>query len=91
MIFGPLFLIKIVLFIWIAVILLLILGSSYSTFLITGMVGGVSLGAIWTLNRHVVANIAPEAKIGELFGLEGLTEKIRPFGVGYFWLPGNRL
>lgn len=73
--FGPFFLIKIVLLIWIAVILALILSPSYSTFLAVGMIGGASLGAIWTLNRHVVANIAPEEKIGQLFGFEGLTEK----------------
>ena len=73
--FGPFFLIKIVLLIWIAVILALILSPSYTTFLAVGIIGGASLGAIWTLNRHVVAKVAPEEKIGQLFGFEGLTEK----------------
>jgi len=84
---GPIILIKIVLFIWIAIILLLIFAPSFKTFLITGVIGGAALGAIWTLNRHLIAKISPEQKIGEFFGFEGLTEKfsglIGPIIFGY--------
>ena len=39
------------------------------------MLGGAVLGAIWTLNRHMIALIAPERKIAEIFGLQGLSER----------------
>ncbi len=72
---GPVILIRIALLIWIGVILLLIFAPSYSTFLIAGVLGGAVLGAIWTLNRQMVALISPQEKIAEFFGFEGLTEK----------------
>ncbi len=71
---GPITLIRIALLIWIGVILLLIFDPSYSTFLIAGILGGAVLGAIWTLNRQMVALISPKEKIAELFGFQGLTE-----------------
>jgi len=72
---GPINLIKIVLIIWIGVVSILIIIPSYETFLAVGLIGGALLGAIWTLNRHMVANISPQEKIAEFFGFEGLTEK----------------
>jgi UMF1 family MFS transporter len=77
--FRPLRLIKIVLVLWMTVILVLIFSPTYFWFLAMGMLGGALLGAIWTLNRHVVAKISPEEKIGLLFGFEGLTEKFSGF------------
>ncbi len=71
---GPVTLIRIALLIWIGVILLLIFAPSYQTFLIAGILGGAVLGAIWTLNRVMVALISPQGKIAELFGFQGLTE-----------------
>lgn len=73
--FGPIKMIKIALSIWMAVILLLLLLTSYDTFIIAGIFGGAALGAIWTLNRHMIAKISPGEKIAEFFGFEGLTEK----------------
>ncbi len=84
---GPVILIRIALLIWIGVILLLIFAPSYSTFLIAGILGGAVLGAIWTLNRQMVALISPQEKIAELFGFQGLTENfsgvIGPVIFGY--------
>ncbi len=84
---GPVILIRIALLIWIGVILLLISAPSYSTFLIAGILGGAVLGAIWTLNRQMVALISPQEKIAELFGFQGLTENfsgvIGPVIFGY--------
>ncbi len=71
---GPVTLIRIALLIWVGIILLLIFAPSYPTFLIAGILGGAVLGAIWTLNRQMVALISPKEKIAELFGFQGLTE-----------------
>ncbi len=73
--FGPSALIKLALYIWIAVIVYLLFITTYASFLIAGVLGGAVLGAIWTLNRHMIASISPEHKIAEWFGFEGLTSK----------------
>ena len=72
---GPIILIRVALVIWMGVVTLLTILPSYATFLAGGLIGGVALGAIWTLNRHVVAKVSPPEKIAEFFGFEGLTEK----------------
>lgn len=86
--FGPPTLIRPILIIWIGIILWLIFAASYTTFLAAGVLGGTALGAIWTLNRHMIASIGPEEKIAEFFGFEGLTEKfsgaLGPIIFGYF-------
>lgn len=91
--FGPIKMINVALFMWIAIIIFLIFVTSYSTFLIAGMLGGAALGAIWTLNRHMIANISPRQKIAEWFGFEGLTEKfsgvIGPIIFGYLVVTFN--
>ena len=85
--FGPIKLIKLALYIWIATIIYLLFITTYASFLIAGILGGVALGAIWTLNRHMIAAISPEHKIAEWFGFEGLTEKfsgvVGPIVFGY--------
>jgi UMF1 family MFS transporter len=85
--FGPIKPIKLALYIWIAVIVFLLFLTTYTSFLIAGILGGAVLGAIWTLNRHMIAAISPKHKIAEWFGFEGLTEKfsgvIGPVVFGY--------
>lgn len=85
--FGPVKMIKMALYIWISIIVFLLFITSYTSFLIAGILGGAVLGAIWTLNRHMITIISPEHKIAELFGFEGLTEKfsgvIGPVIFGY--------
>lgn len=66
---------NIVLFAWIAVILLLYLKTTFTTFVIVGILGGALLGALWTITRPVLVDLAPEEKLAELFGYQGLTEK----------------
>lgn len=68
-------LIRFLLFAWIGIVLILIIAPSPQTFLAVGLIGGAALGAIWTLNRHMVTLLSPEEKIAEFFGFEGLTEK----------------
>jgi len=72
---GPLNMLPYVLAGWIIITLVLIFVPSYGAFLATGIVGGALLGAVWTLNRHVVALVSPDQKIGEFFGFSGLTER----------------
>ena len=67
--------IRIALVIWIGIIVYLLFLTSYEAFLLSGMLGGAVLGAIWTLNRQMIALISPPHKIAELFGIEGLTAK----------------
>ncbi len=85
--FGSIKMIRVALYVWIAVIIYLLFITTYASFLIAGIFGGAVLGAIWTLNRHMVAAISPEHKIAEWFGIEGLTEKfsgvIGPVVFGY--------
>jgi len=33
------------------------------------------LGGIWTITRPILVELSPKAKIAELFGYQGLTEK----------------
>lgn len=96
--FGPVLMIKKTLYLWIAIIILLLLNISYPVFVVAGILGGAALGAIWTFNRHMIAAISPKEKIAELFGFEGLTEKfsgvIGPvvFGLIVYWAgPGNEV
>lgn len=72
---GPKKTIHVALWIWILVILLLLLSGNITTFLIAGTLGGAALGSVWTANRHMVTNLAPASAYGQVFGIEGLTEK----------------
>lgn len=85
---GPVPVIRSVLLIWVVVVvLLLIVAPSYNIFLWSGCIGGACLGAIWTLNRHMVTRLSSSENIGQFFGFEGLTEKfsglIGPIIFGY--------
>ncbi|MDA2922314.1 MFS transporter [Patescibacteria group bacterium AH-259-L07] len=44
-------------------------------FILGGMAGGAVLGSVWVGNRHMITKLAPERKIAEIFGIEGLTGK----------------
>jgi UMF1 family MFS transporter len=76
-----------VIFLWVVIILLLYFKTTFITFLIVGIFGGALLGAIWTITRPILVDLAPKEKIAELFGYQGLTEKfsgvIGPFLFGY--------
>lgn len=65
----------IVLFLWVAVILMLYIKTIYATFLLTGILGGALLGGIWTATRPILVDLAPKEKVSELLGYQGLTEK----------------
>ena len=65
----------IILFSWIVIILILYVKTTFTTFLLTGIVGGALLGGIWTTTRPILVDLAPKDKIAELFGYQGLTEK----------------
>jgi len=76
-----------VLFSWIIIILILYFKTNFITFIIVGTLGGALLGAVWTITRPILIDLAPKEKIAELFGYLGLTEKfsgvIGPFLFGY--------
>ena len=65
----------VILCIWIAIILLLVLKTNLSNYIIAGIVGGAALGGSWTLTRPMLVDLAPKHKLAELFGFQGLTEK----------------
>jgi len=64
-----------ILYIWIAIILLLIIKTNLLNYMIAGVIGGAALGGAWTLTRPMLIDLAPKHKIAELFGFQGLTEK----------------
>ena len=66
---------NIVLILWVFLILILYIKINYATFLLTGILGGALLGGVWTITRPMLVELAPKAKIAELFGYQGLTEK----------------
>jgi UMF1 family MFS transporter len=66
---------NIVLFLWVVVIGILFYKTNYTTFLLTGILGGALLGGIWTITRPILMQLAPKDKLAELFGYQGLTEK----------------
>ncbi len=72
---GPKYALSIALIGWVCVIVFLLFDPSYSDLLLAGTVGGVMLGGIWTLNRHVLVSLAPLNKMGELMGIEGFIRR----------------
>jgi len=64
-----------VIFMWTTIIVALYLYTNLVTFFIVGIVGGALLGAVWTISRPLLVELAPKSKISELFGYQGLTEK----------------
>ncbi|MBI4215404.1 MAG: MFS transporter [Parcubacteria group bacterium] len=84
---GPKAILSIILLIWLAVVIGLLMVNNWQMFLIAGSIGGAALGGVWTCNRHMISRLAPPRKIAEIFGFEGLTEKMAgfagPVGFGY--------
>jgi len=66
---------NIILLSWIIVIGILFFKTTYSTFILVGIFGGALLGGIWTVARPLLVELAPKAKVAELFGYHGLTRK----------------
>ncbi|MBI4549582.1 MAG: MFS transporter [Candidatus Omnitrophica bacterium] len=50
------------------------------------LLGGLSVAGIWTAGRKAVAELAPPDRIGECFGLYGLTTKVSAVGSATFSL-----
>lgn len=75
-----------VLFLWVLIILVLYLKTTYTNFLLVSIFGGTLLGAVWTITRPILVDLAPKNKVAELLGYQGLTEKfsgvIGPFLFG---------
>lgn len=89
-VFGPKRPLTVILFVWILVVLYFLNiswiarlidtpSSLMVAFIIGGAVGGAALGSVWVGNRHMVTRLAPQHKIAEIFGIEGLTQKFSGF------------
>lgn len=72
-------------FIWIVVLLCAVLLISYDFIKLIGALGGVVLGASWTVARALVTKIAPSNKIGEAFGLFNLAGYFSAIVGPVFW------
>jgi MFS-type transporter involved in bile tolerance (Atg22 family) len=57
-----------------------------TTIVFLGTFGAFGLAGIWTAGRALLVRIAPERKIGEYFGMYGLTLKVSVFGSLLFTL-----
>lgn len=67
---------SLILVMWIIIISFLYFKTTYTTFIITGIVGGALVGGLWTVTRPLLLDVSPKNKVAELFGYQGLTEKI---------------
>ena len=72
---GPIIMIRTALLTWVVLVSLLIIATTPALFLGVGIIGGLAFGAIWTLNRHVIARITPSNHAAEVFGFEGLSSR----------------
>ena len=60
---------------WIITIITLIFSTTLSAFIISGILGSLALGGMWTATRPMLIKLAPKHKVAELLGFQGLTEK----------------
>jgi UMF1 family MFS transporter len=64
-----------ILVLWVVLIAILYIKTNYAIFLTAGVFGGALLGGVWTVTRPILIDLAPEDKVAELLGYQGLTEK----------------
>ena len=62
-----------------------------TTVVFLGTFGAFGLAGIWTAGRALLVRIAPKEKIGEYFGMYGLTLKVSVFGALLFTLLADLL
>ena len=74
-ILGPKKALSIALVGWMFVVAYLLFFPTFRDLIIAGTIGGAMLGGIWTMNRHMITRITPYHKLGEIFGIEGFTER----------------
>lgn len=60
---------------WLVVVAVLFLVSSYKSFVLAGLLGGVALGTVWTAARPLLISLSPKKSLGEFFGFSELTDK----------------
>lgn len=60
---------------WCGTLLVTMLSQSAGTFNLVGPLAGICLGGTWVTGRTLVVRLSPPDKLGEFFGLYGLTEK----------------
>lgn len=61
--------------IWIITILSLILVKGLPTFLVSGVLGGIALGGVWTGMRPMLIELSPARHVGQFFGFLELANK----------------
>ncbi|MFH2070322.1 MAG: MFS transporter [Elusimicrobiota bacterium] len=61
--------------IWLTGLTIAMLTASRGIFYLVGPLVGIGLGSTWVSSRALAVQIAPEGKIGEIFGLYGLAGK----------------
>ena len=72
---------------WMITLALLGVAQSRWEFWVLSAAAGVLLGAVWTLHRPYLAEIAPRDAVGRMFGLNSLTGKAAAI-VGPLWWGG---
>lgn len=73
---GPKKTLKGILIGWIITLLLAAFSMSQWLFWFVGPLAGMFLGSVWVTARAMVVRLAPSDRLGEFFGLYGLTEKM---------------
>lgn len=61
---------------WCVALLVTIFSFGKTIFYIVGIISGASLSGIWVCARALLVKISPPEKLGQFFGLYGLTDKL---------------
>jgi MFS transporter, UMF1 family len=64
------------LWIWVGAISLALLSQGGRSFWLVGPLAGIGMGGVWVAGRTMIVELAPTEKVGEFFGLYGLSGKL---------------
>lgn len=67
---------RLVLFAWLLGLGPIMFSADKTLFWIMGPVAGIALGATWVASRALIIHLCPKEKLGEVFGIFGLTGKV---------------
>jgi UMF1 family MFS transporter len=73
---GPRKALLLIIWLWIGIILLASLSTSAKIFWLVGPLAGIGIGGVWVAGRVMVVELSPKEKVGEFFGLYGLSGKL---------------
>ena len=73
---GTVFSYWIVLWLWLAALVLIMVSPGERLFWVVGPLAGMGMGGVWVVSRTIIIELSPPEKIGEFFGIYGLAGKM---------------